>query len=173
MTMKNLRFSLTLLLLVAMAATVLHTSSCTEDETDNDRSVLSAQDSVATAGMNHELHLMHAAHDSMMATPHHPHQLHWDSIYHHHDSLFWHHHHSYEHEAYAHDDHHHSWVPYDGSVNHDHHYHHPYPDHHNDSLITVHNTHHHDNGDGHHPGHGIDHHQSVDSLHHQHVMHHP
>ncbi len=149
--MKNLQFSLTLLLLVAMAATVLNTSSCTEEETDNDRSALSAEDSVATAGMNHELHLMHAAHDSMMAAPHHPHQLHWDSIYHHHDSLFWHHHNAYEHEAYAHDDHHHSWVPYDGSVNHDHH----------------------DNGDGHHPGHGIDHHQSVDSLHHQHVMHHP
>ncbi|MEJ7675595.1 MAG: hypothetical protein WKF59_23535 [Chitinophagaceae bacterium] len=44
-------------------------------------------------------------------------------------------------------------VPYDANINHQNHYHHKYPNHANDSLVTIQNNHHHNNTDHHHQGH--------------------
>lgn len=149
--------------------------SCKDDNSENITQAehISAPDSEATAAMNNELDQMQTADDSMTSTTHLNWQHHWDSIYHHHDSLFWHHHNMYHHEIYAHDDHHHIWLPYDSTVDHTNHHHHPYPDHPHDSLVTDENHHHHDNSDHHHLGHDNLHHHHLDSLHYHHIHHHP
>ncbi len=133
---------------------------------------LSVEDSTASLKMSAEITLMNTALDSLKASVHHNHQLHWDSLYHHHDSLFWHHHYGYHHGTYAHDDHQHTWTHYDSTINHNHHHHHVYPGHPHDSLITTHNNSNHNNNDKHHHGHDWNHHHVLDSLHHIHNLHH-
>lgn len=147
--------------------------SCKRTDSTPSTDVLSSDDSLASVNMSNELRMMHDADDSVSHTPHVNLQHYWDSIYHEHDSLFWHQHNLYHHETYAHDDHHHEWVPLDTTVDHSHHYHHPYPHHPHDSLITTANGHEHDNSNHHHPGHDLEQHHDLDSLHHTHILHHP
>ena len=135
--------------------------------------IISPVDSIATTAMRSDLNGMGNSLDSLMATPHYTHQLHWDSLYHHHDSMFWYHHNLFHHDHYTHDDHHHSWTNYDPHIDHSHHYHHPFPGHDHDSLVTTHNGHEHDNNDHHYTGHDLHDHQILDSLHHLHGFHHP
>ncbi|WP_133162714.1 hypothetical protein [Flavipsychrobacter stenotrophus] len=136
---------------------------------------LSIADSNTAVAMRAEYGSMEAMLDSMLATPHHTHQLHWDSLYHHHDSLYWHYHHEYHHEISTHDDHHHTWVHYDSTVDHSAHHHHTYPDagHEHDSLVIVTSYHTHDNTDHHFHGHDLHEHHVLDSIHHVHELHHP
>jgi len=168
--MKNLKSIL--VILAAILAVTLSVSSCNKKD-NNNQTTLTAEDLQATVSMDEALSMMHHAQDSLVATPHHTNQLHWDSVYHHHDSTFWNHHNNYHHETYTHDDHSHTWVPYDTTVNHTSHLHHSYPNHPHDSLVTHPNAHLHDNTNNHHPGHDINHHHNLDSLHHQHILHHP
>jgi len=123
--------------------------------------------------MSNELILIDAAIDSMLISTSSAHKQHWDNLYHQHDSLFWHHHNLYHHQTYAHDDHSHEWVPYSSSIHHTSHFHHPYPDHLNDSLIIHTNNHHHTNSDNHFTGHHVQQHHTLNSLHHLHNTHHP
>src|SRR5688500_1414048 len=127
----NLKKCFPTLAIIALVISAFLISSC-KDESHNDQNVntvLSTEDSIATAGMHDALEMMHHAHDSMMNASHHPHQLHFDSVYHHYDSLFWHHHNDYHHDTYSHDDHHHTWLPYDSITHHGNDHHHPYPGH--------------------------------------------
>lgn len=163
--------SLSALILIMYSCNKTSNSPVVVDPPAN--TALSLDDSTATLSMKSELSAMESSLDSMLATPHHTHQLYWDSIYHHHDSLFWHHHDLYHHEHYAHDDHHHDWTEYDPHVDHTHHHHHVYPGHEHDSLITVHNQHTHDNADHHFHGHEWHDHHVLDSLHEVHENHHP
>lgn len=133
---------------------------------------LTLNDSLSTVNMQAELSSMQQILDSLLATPYHTHQLYWDSLYHQHDSLFWHYHSQYHHEVYTHDDHHHEWVPYDLHINHNNHYHHVYPGHAHDSLITILNHHLHNISDHHFNGHCFIHHHILDSLNHIHNAHH-
>jgi hypothetical protein len=130
-------------------------------------------DLTESTAMRMELSSMGEMLDSLTATNHHSHQLHWDSLYHYHDSLFWHHHNLFHHDHYTHDDHHHTWTDYDPHVDHTHHFHHTYPGHEHDSLITDHSIHVHDNNDHHYEGHDWQDHHLLDSLHNIHNAHHP
>lgn len=150
--------------------TIILFSSCGKNSSSKE--TIGQDDVSATTGMTNEQLSMRQAVTNLAVAQSSGQRHHWDSIYHHHDSLFWHHHNNYHHNTYTHDDHSHQWVPYDPAINHSHHYHHPYPGHLNDSLITVLNNHHHTNCE-HHPGHHICHHHTMDSLHHVHNLHHP
>jgi hypothetical protein len=137
---------------------------------------LSAQDSMTAVNIHQEYTAMSACLDSMLATPHHTVQLHWDSMYHHHDSLYWHHHSEYRHDSATHDDHHHYWTHYDATVDHSHHHHHIYTEHgheHDSLLIITTGDHVHDNTDHHFHGHDLQDHHLLDSIHHIHELHHP
>ncbi len=143
------------------------------DKKDNESSQLNEVDNVATQNMNTELAAISTSINNLASATTETDKHHWDSLYHLHDALFWQHHNSYNHESYNHDDHSHQWVQHDPNVNHQDHYHHPYPGHLNDSLVTIQNNHQHNNTDNHHPGHGIQHHHTLESLHHIHNQHHP
>lgn len=142
------------------------------DKNNGSNETIQPGDLTASVSMANELSEMQQALSHLSAAQNGHDQHHWDSIYHHHDSLFWHHHQNYHHDTYTHDDHSHHWTAYDPAVDHSHHYHHSYPGHSNDSLITTPNNHHHSNCD-HHSGHHICHHHTMDSLHHAHNTHHP
>lgn len=134
---------------------------------------LSAADLSTSLKMSAELNLMKQSLDNIIASPGLPEKRHWDSLYHKHDSLFWQYHDMYPHNHYAHDDHYHNWTIYDPNVNHQGHFHHPFPGHLNDSLVTTQNNHLHDNHSRHFRGHDLLHHQFMDSLHLVHQVHHP
>lgn len=161
-----------LISILALVSVLLYACNRNEDTTPA-VDILSVADSTASALMAHELESMHHSLDSLLLTPHHNEQVHHDSIYHHHDSLYWHYHNEYRHGTYAHDDHQHDWVPYDTTQDHSHHFHHSYPNHELDSLITTPNHHAHSNSDSHHPGHDLNEHHELDSLHNVHNLHHP
>lgn len=148
-------------------------TAATGNNTNSNTVTLTAEDVTTTNAIRSELMQMQQMLDSMLATPHLVHQRHWDSLYHHHDSLLWHHHNLFHYDTYTHDDHHHSWTSYDPHIDHTHHYHHHFPGHINDSLVTVHGNHSHDNVDHHYNGHDIHDHFLADSLHHVHSLHHP
>jgi len=139
---------------------------------NNQSGEITLDDLSASASMTSELSSMQQSLNSLVASQSLGQRQFWDSAYHHHDSLFWHHHNNYHHNTYTHDDHDHHWVAYDPGINHHFHYHHPYPGHLNDSLVTTPNNHHHTDC-AHHPGHHICHHHTIDSLHHVHNLHHP
>ena len=133
---------------------------------------ISAEDATATTNMRARYGSMSQSLNSLISATHHSEHLHWDSLYHHHDSLFWHHHNQFHHDTYTHDDHHHTWVPHHHATT-SHHYHHVYPGHPHDSLVTTHNAHSHNNNDRHYTGHDWHDHHVLDSLHHVHAAHHP
>ncbi len=120
-------------------------SACKKTNDNSKTDILSAPDIAATIGMTTELSIMQETESNLITATALSNQHHWDSIYHHHDSVFWHHHTNYHHESYFHDDHNHHWVQYDPTVDHHNHYHHTYPGHINDSLVTTGNNHHHTN----------------------------
>lgn len=151
-------------------ATLLFTGC---DKNNESKETVEQDDLSASVSMTSELSGMQQSLSSLTAAQSPDQRHHWDSAYHHHDSLFWHHHNNYHHNTYTHDDHGHQWIPYDPAVNHHPHYHHPYPGHLNDSLVTTPNNHHHNNNDNHHPAHDMNHHHTLDSLHHVHNVHHP
>lgn len=153
-----------------LVMTLLLFISC--DKSSSSKGVIQQADLSASAGLTTELSAMQQSLTNLISAQTSGQRHHWDSAYHHHDSLFWHHHNNYHHDTYSHDDHSHHWIPYDPAINHAHHYHHPYPAHLNDSLVTTPNNHHHTNCD-HHPGHHLCHHHSLDSLHTIHNLHHP
>lgn len=142
------------------------------DKNNGSKETVQADDLSASLSMTNELTDMRQAVTNLIAGQSYQQRHYWDSIYHHLDSLFWHHHNNYHHQTYIHDDHTHHWTSYDPAINHSHHFHHPYPGHLNDSLVTTTNSHHHTTCD-HHPGHHICHHHTMDSLHHVHNLHHP
>jgi len=148
---------------------VLFIISCNKDEKSE---TIQSDDLSASSNMTSELSFIQQALTNLISAQTANQRRHWDSVYHHHDSLFWHHHSIYHHNTYVHDDHSHSWTPYDPAINHSHHYHHSYPGHLNDSLLTTPNDHHHTDCN-HHPGHHICHHHTLDSLHTIHNLHHP
>ena len=158
-----------------MLLLVITVFSC-KQEKDNAVPVdetISTTDLSATNAMRSDLGNMQQTLDSLLATPHHTQQLHWDSLYHYHDSLFWHHHNDFQHDHYTHDDHHHSWTDYDSHIDHAHHFHHVYPGHEHDSLVTTHNAHTDENSDHHYAGHDFHDHHILDSFHAIHNAHHP
>ena len=147
--------------------------SCKQNEMGPTDDILEESDRNSTIAMRSDLGNMEQMLDSLTATAHYSHQLHWDSLYHHHDSLFWYHHSVFHHDHYIHDDHHHTWTGYDPHIDHTHHYHHYYPGHEHDSLITDHSIHQHNNHDHHYEGHDWHDHHILDSLHQVHFVHHP
>lgn len=142
-------------------------------EKENTSDEISAADLSTSVKMSAELSLMKQSLDNIIASTAQSEKLHWDSLYHVHDSLFWQYHHMYPHNHYAHDDHSHNWAIYDPTVNHHNHFHHPYPGHLNDSLVTTQNNHLHDNHSRHFRGHDLVQHQFMDSLHLVHQVYHP
>jgi hypothetical protein len=168
MSQKKLKTMKTLAFLIILSLVI---TACNRNN-DSNNETLSPDDLVASSGMSTEVSAMQLSLNNLLAASDANQRHHWDSAYHHHDSLFWHHHSIYHHNSYSHDDHSHHWAPYDPAINHQHHYHHSYPGHLNDSLVTETNDHHHTNCE-HHPGHHICHHHTMDSLHHLHNVHHP
>ncbi|MBA3828310.1 MAG: hypothetical protein H0X33_05195 [Taibaiella sp.] len=163
--------------LTLFIAFVLLISCNKKDTTTNNGTatvLLATQDSVAAVNMQQEEISMSQMLDSMLGTPHHTLQVHWDSLYHYHDSLFWHHHDFYHHHTASDDDHHHEWMHEDStSFYHHHHYHHHYPGHEMDSLIIITDHPGHDNSDHHFHGHTLTDHHIADSLYEVDEHHHP
>ena len=142
------------------------------DKEKGSQEVINQSDLVAANNMTTQLGTMQLALNNLINASSQPQRVFWDSIYHENDDLFWVSHTGYHHNSYEHDDHSHSWVPYDPAVNHHHHHHHHFPGHLNDSLVTTPNHHHHTTCH-HHPGHHICHHHTLDSLHQIHNYYHP
>ncbi len=158
---------LTVLLLVMLAGCQKQSANL-----PGDKNTLETLDSIAAVQMSSELTSMSTVLESLLSGTNHAHQQHWDNLYHQHDSVFWHHHNQYHHETYTHDDHYHQWVPYNTTISHTGHFHHAYPSHANDSLVTNANIHHLNVVNHPFNGHHIRQHHTLDSLHHLHNSHH-